>query len=284
MSGGKWICHAALLASALLVSSAIWSASPALAADRVQIMTNHERAISRHISQLRRRVGDRELRLSRKVSAVREELHTLGEEMAALDVRSPLVRVDIELQEKLAWLERSERRRHDTTAAEIRHLLRARAALKAWLARFGVFKVCPVASPRTVLDNFGMVVRIPGVPVHLHEGDDIIASLGTPIVAPFAGTATSSTDPLGGLDLYVHGPDGYVLNAHLSALSPLSNGPVSAGAVIGYVGESGDAAGPHDHFEWHPTTLPAGWAPSPYGHAIIGTAVNPFPLLQAVCG
>jgi murein DD-endopeptidase MepM/ murein hydrolase activator NlpD len=80
----------------------------------------------------------------------------------------------------------------------------------------------------------------------------------------------------------IDGTDGYAYNAHLSGLGQL--GPVSAGTVIGYVGTSGRTGGvPHDHFEWHPKEIPSGWPASPYGHAVIDSAVNPYPLVAWLC-
>jgi murein DD-endopeptidase MepM/ murein hydrolase activator NlpD len=68
--------------------------------------------------------------------------------------------------------------------------------------------------------------------------------------------------------------------------SDKSNGPVKTGDVIGYVGDTGDAIGtPHDHFEFHPFfPVPADWPVSFYGYRVIGTAINPYPLLVAACG
>jgi murein DD-endopeptidase MepM/ murein hydrolase activator NlpD len=147
----------------------------------------------------------------------------------------------------------------------------------------GILKVCPVDVPRAVYDGFGAPRYAGGY--HPHAGNDIIAPQGTRIFAPFDGYARASTNTLGGYAVYVDGADGYVYNAHL--MQPGYTGPVTAGQVIGYVGETGDTNTPHDHFEWHPYVTPTNWPVSPYGYSVIQTgsspAVNPFPLLQQVC-
>ena len=147
----------------------------------------------------------------------------------------------------------------------------------------GVFKVCPVDQPRALYDGFGAPRYSGGY--HPHAGNDIMAPTGTAIRAPFAGLARSSYDTLGGNAVYVYGALGYVYNAHLSSYSVNSNGPVAAGDVIGYVGDTGNAQGgvPHDHFEWHPKVIPSEWPSSPYGYGVIGGAVNPYPLLSPIC-
>lgn len=145
----------------------------------------------------------------------------------------------------------------------------------------GVFKYCPVDQPRAVYDGFG-APRFSGG-YHPHAGNDIIAPGGTAIRAPFAGIARSSWNSLGGNAVYVFGALGYVYNAHLSGYSANSNGPVAAGDVIGYVGETGDTDTNHDHFEWHPKVIPSDWPASAYGYTAIGSALNPYPLLSQVC-
>jgi peptidoglycan LD-endopeptidase LytH len=140
------------------------------------------------------------------------------------------------------------------------------------------FQVCPVGTPHSYVDSFGA----PRVG-HVHMGNDLMAPLGTPIYAPFAGRASSSNSGLGGLSVYVYGSQGFVFNAHLSRLGAL--GSVSAGTVIGYVGNSGNAAGgaTHDHFEWHATSIPSNPYVSPYGYSVISGAIDPYPYLNQVC-
>ncbi|MEW6059314.1 MAG: peptidoglycan DD-metalloendopeptidase family protein [Actinomycetota bacterium] len=148
----------------------------------------------------------------------------------------------------------------------------------------GVFKVCPVAEPNILTDSFGAPRYAGGF--HWHAGNDILAAEGTPILAPFDGTARASSNTLGGLAVYVYGANGYVYNAHLSGYPDPMPASVHAGDVIGFVGNTGDAGTiNHDHFEWHPDSIPDpdAWPRSPYGFSVIGSAVNPYPLLSQVC-
>jgi murein DD-endopeptidase MepM/ murein hydrolase activator NlpD len=147
-----------------------------------------------------------------------------------------------------------------------------------------VFKVCPVAPPRAVYDGFGAPRY--GGGYHPHAGNDIMAPQGTEILATFDGYAHTSTNSLGGYAVYVDGDLGYTYNAHL--MQPGVTGQVRAGQVIGYVGTTGNASTPHNHFEWHPYNTPTDWPVSPYGYSTIDSgygppAVNPWPLLSVVC-
>ncbi|QGG95128.1 murein hydrolase activator EnvC family protein [Actinomarinicola tropica] len=125
--------------------------------------------------------------------------------------------------------------------------------------------VCPVAGPHSFIDSWGA----PRSGGRSHKGVDMMASTGTPVVAPVSGTVTHRGNSIGGLSFHLNGVDGhYYYGTHLSAYG--ASGQVQAGTVIGYVGDTGNARGiPHLHFEIHPNG---------------GSAVNPTPTVRAACG
>lgn len=89
--------------------------------------------------------------------------------------------------------------------------------------------------------------------VLMHEGVDWVAPVGTPVRAAYAGRVVAVGDA-GTLGNYVkieHDRDRATGYAHLSGFAPgLTVGQqVKAGDLIGYVGTSGQSAGPHLHFE-----------------------------------
>ncbi len=92
-----------------------------------------------------------------------------------------------------------------------------------------------------------------------HEGVDIIAREGSPLVAVVDGMISKIVPDrpgsLGGNYLRVSRSDGtYFTYIHLSRFADgLYVGQrVVAGQIIGFVGRTGAAAGPHLHFEVHP--------------------------------
>jgi hypothetical protein len=178
-------------------------------------------------------------------------------------------------------------RRHRTTARGILFLFCA-CGLLAGVA--GAAKkppariIFPVLGPVQYSDDFG-APRAGGP----HQGNDIMAPKRALALAAEAGKIEFwTTSANAGCMLYLHGASGttyyYIhLNNDLTKRNDnrgkcvagtayakgLKNGArVTAGQVVGYVGDSGDANGvhPHLHFELHPG-----------GRG----AVDPYPFLQA---
>jgi murein DD-endopeptidase MepM/ murein hydrolase activator NlpD len=119
--------------------------------------------------------------------------------------------------------------------------------------------VFPVYGPSSFTDTFGAFRG--DVSGGWHHGDDIFAPLGAPLLAVASGTVFSvGWNKIGGNRLWLRDGQGNLFYyAHLSAFSPLAvNGSkVSAGDVVGFVGNTGDAEGTpfHLHFEIHPVGL-----------------------------
>jgi murein DD-endopeptidase MepM/ murein hydrolase activator NlpD len=104
-----------------------------------------------------------------------------------------------------------------------------------------------------------------------HQGNDLFANFGTPVVAVADGTVENvGSLKISGNRLWVYADSGdQFFYAHLSAFSPdaVDHKHVRAGTVLGYVGNTGDAepTPPHLHFEIHPDG---------------GKAVDPNPFLK----
>ena len=84
-----------------------------------------------------------------------------------------------------------------------------------------------------------------------HTGLDFAAPAGTPAHAAKTGTVTVSKSSWGGPNLVTidHGDGLTTLYAHLSYTHLITGDRVSAGQIIGSVGQEGNATGPHLHFE-----------------------------------
>lgn len=88
----------------------------------------------------------------------------------------------------------------------------------------------------------------------LHAGIDLALPSGTPIRAAAAGTVTQAGDASDGYgnSVFIDHGNGYLTHyAHQSRIAVTVGQKVKAGQVIGYEGATGDATGPHLHFEVH---------------------------------
>ena len=91
-----------------------------------------------------------------------------------------------------------------------------------------------------------------------HTGIDIDAPVGTPVRAAADGDVTEAAMNVGyGREVVLdHGHDVLTLYGHLSAFAVMAGEHVSRGQVIGYVGQSGRATGPHLHYEVRVHSVP----------------------------
>lgn len=84
-----------------------------------------------------------------------------------------------------------------------------------------------------------------------HSGIDIAGSAGSEVLAADSGTVAVATysSSYGNYVTIYHSNGDYTLYAHMSSLAVSAGQSVTKGDVIGYVGSTGWATGPHLHFE-----------------------------------
>lgn len=121
----------------------------------------------------------------------------------------------------------------------------------------------PVAGPHSFTNDWGA----PRSGGRTHKGCDVMAANGTPCVAITSGRVVQRSGGNAGLYIFLYGDNGHLYYyMHLAGYA--ASGRVSAGQIVGYVGDTGNARGcPHLHFEYHPNG---------------GGPVNPYPLLVAL--
>ncbi len=109
----------------------------------------------------------------------------------------------------------------------------------------------PLIAPSIISSLFGSRVHPVTGQVSFHQGTDLAAPEGTPVVAAFSGRVEIAGS-LGGYGLIVvisHGDTHETRYAHLSEVLVKVGQEVKQGNVIGLVGSTGLATGPHLHFE-----------------------------------
>ncbi|MFN3680797.1 MAG: M23 family metallopeptidase, partial [Nitrospira sp.] len=131
---------------------------------------------------------------------------------------------------------------------------------RLWQSKF----VEPVSGRRTGI--FGSVRIMNGQARSPHNGEDIGAPLGTPVAVTNDGVVRLTVDHIfSGKGVYVdHGLGFYSMYFHLSEILVKEGDAVRAGQIIGTLGATGRATGPHLH----------------WGVKLNGARVNPYALLD----
>lgn len=124
---------------------------------------------------------------------------------------------------------------------------------------------CPVVGAVAYSDDFGDPRT-----GHTHQGNDLFATRGTPVVAVRSGSVSQDEGGAGGLMIFLSAGGDTFMYAHLDSFTVADGTYAAAGQQIGTVGSSGnvDADATHLHFEIHPGG---------------GGAIDPYPTVSAYC-
>lgn len=158
----------------------------------------------------------------------------------------------------------------DPDAAALKRITREKEKVTTVLAGFTPERLwsadflAPVEGP--VTGAFGSARILNGQPRNQHNGEDIAAALGTPVTATNDGVVRMVDDHFfsGKGVILDHGLGLFTMYFHLDQTAVKEGESVKRGAVIGTVGKSGRATGPHLH----------------WGAWLNGARVNPFALAQ----
>jgi len=173
------------------------------------------------------------------------------EKFAVEHLKLPKDKVDLDEKAAARWKAEQE---------QVRKALAEESAMRLWQAGF----IEPVRGKRTGI--FGSVRIMNGQARNPHNGEDIGAPMGTDVMVSNDGVVRLVVDHIfSGRGIFVdHGLGLYSMYFHLSDVLVHEGDLVKAGQVIGKVGATGRATGPHLH----------------WGMKVNGARVNPYALLE----
>lgn len=188
--------------------------------------------------------GEQSRALSYSVMVVKEKFHV---EHLTL----PKDKVDLDDKALTRW---------KTEQAQVKDALMNDSPARLWQPGF----VEPVSGRRTGI--FGSVRIMNGQPRNPHNGEDISAPLGTEVLATNDGIVRLTVDHFfSGKGIFLdHGLGFYSMYFHLAEVLVKDGDVVKAGQLVGKVGATGRATGPHLH----------------WGVKLNGARVNPYALLD----
>ena len=173
------------------------------------------------------------------------------EKFAVEHLTLPKDKVDLDEKAVTRWKAEQE---------QVKQALEENSRLKLWHSHF----VEPVNGKRTGI--FGSVRIMNGQPRNPHNGEDIGAPMGADVAATNDGIVRLTVEHIfSGKGVFVdHGLGFYSMYFHLSEILVKDGDLVTAGQIIGKVGATGRATGPHLH----------------WGVKLNGARVNPYSLLD----
>jgi murein DD-endopeptidase MepM/ murein hydrolase activator NlpD len=205
-----------------------------------------------HMSELRARTGKTKARVAAITRVVRirtEQQRALKNQLISQQQGLSAARRQKHVALKAA---RADAREHAAHAAA----LQAQSAALA--AQIRSAQATVTYSSDSTPSSSGLVWPVSGPVVspfgwrwgRMHEGIDIGAGYGTPIVAAASGVVIYAgwMGGYGNLIIVDHGGGMATAYAHQSSFA-VGGGPVSQGQTLGYVGCTGHCFGPHLHFE-----------------------------------
>ena len=175
----------------------------------------------------------------------------LKEKFRVEHLKLPKDKVDLDEQGLARWKGEQE---------QVKTALATDSPMKLWQPSF----VEPVSGKRTGI--FGSVRIMNGQARNPHNGEDIGAPLGTDVAATNDGIVRLTVDHIfSGKGVFLdHGLGFYSMYFHLSDVLVKEGDLVRAGQIVGKVGATGRATGPHLH----------------WGVKLNGARVNPYALLD----
>jgi len=173
------------------------------------------------------------------------------EKFAVEHLKLPKEKVDLDEKSTARWKAEQE---------QVKQALAENSRLKLWHSNF----IEPVNGKRTGI--FGSVRIMNGQPRNPHNGEDIGAPMGADVAATNDGIVRITVDHIfSGKGVFIdHGLGFYTMYFHLSEVLVKDGDLVTVGQIIGKVGATGRATGPHLH----------------WGVKLNGARVNPYSLLE----
>ena len=192
-----------------------------------------------------------EVKQGEQVKQLSFNVLVVKEKFAVEHLKLPKEKVDLDEKNVARWKAEQQ---------FVQQALAENSRMKLWHSNF----VEPVNGKRTGI--FGSVRIMNGKARNPHNGEDIGAPLGTDVVATNDGVVRITVDHIfSGRGIYVdHGLGFYSMYFHLSEILVKDGDLVTAGQIIGKVGATGRATGPHLH----------------WGVKLNGARVNPYMLLE----